>query len=78
MKERKFEEDCRIPFNLSCLYSYGKSKGAELNLKDGYILQVRIPSEVRYSNASYIRWLKSDEGQNEIENCFEEQFKKKL
>lgn len=63
----KLEKDCRIPFKLSCLYKYGSAKGAEINLEDGLILQVPIPSEVRYGNTGYINWLKSEEGQNEIE-----------
>jgi hypothetical protein len=67
MKPIKYEEDCRIPFNLSCLYKRGSCKGAELRMKDGRILQVPIPYEVRYACASYTRWLKSEDGQNMIE-----------
>jgi hypothetical protein len=63
----KLETGCRIPFKLSCLYKFGHSKGAEINLEDGFILQVPIPSYVRYGNKGYIDWLKSDDGQNEIE-----------
>lgn len=67
MKQPRFEEDCRIPFKLSCIYRRGSSKGAEINLKNNYILQIPIPSEVRYAFAAYLRWLKSEEGQKEIE-----------
>jgi len=67
MKDYKYEEDCRIPFYLSCLYKRGSVKGAELRMKNGMIVQVPIPYNVRYATASYIRWLKSEDGQNVIE-----------
>lgn len=67
--KNKYEEDCRIPFKLTWRFRRGSAKFCGIELKDRkiHLDYVSIPGYVRFGNAPFIRFLKSEEGQNAIE-----------
>lgn len=72
MKKAKFETDCEIPFKLDYLCKRGTIKYCGIILQDGRkIGYINIPSEVRFGNAPFIRYLKTEEGQDEIKRKME-------
>lgn len=61
-----FIRNCEIPFILRSRFSVGDYKGCAIELEGGRRLDVQIPSNVRFGEAPFIRFLASDDGQKVI------------
>jgi hypothetical protein len=69
-KKPKFEEDCKIPFMLDWRVMYGKAKSCGLKVKyRDFTLPlsyVPVPASVRFCHTSFVRYFKTEEGQDVI------------
>ena len=60
-------KECKVPFKVDVLSRHGSDRVAHIVLtKSGTHVSALIPKDVRYAFGSVVRWLSTDEAQNEL------------